>query len=62
MAEAQALYPDYGRGTMQATYASALADAKRALSLNPDLASAYVAQGMVYVDQWRWSEADQVFY
>ncbi|MGH8115360.1 MAG: hypothetical protein ACREPS_09975 [Rhodanobacteraceae bacterium] len=47
---------------MQATYASALADAKRALSLNPDLASAYVAQGMVYVDQWRWSEADQVIY
>ena len=61
LAEAQALYPDYALGTMQATNPSALADAQHALSLNPDLASAYVAQGMVYKNQWRWPEADQAF-
>ena len=61
LAEAQALYPDYDLGTMQAADPSALANAQHALSLNPDLASAYVAQGMVYKDQWRWPQADQAF-
>ncbi|MGH8183592.1 MAG: tetratricopeptide repeat protein [Rhodanobacteraceae bacterium] len=61
MAEAQALYPDYHLGTMPVAYASALADAQHALSLNPDLASVHVAQGMLYEHQWRWSEADGAF-
>ena len=61
LAEAQALYPDYDLGTMEAADPSALANAQHALSLNPDLASAYVAQGMVYKDQWRWPQADQAF-
>lgn len=61
LAEAQALYPDYDLGTMEAADPSALANARHALSLNPDLASAYVAQGMVYKDQWRWPQADQAF-
>ncbi|MGH8216238.1 MAG: hypothetical protein ACREPZ_11175, partial [Rhodanobacteraceae bacterium] len=62
LAEAQALYPDYDLGTMQAADPSALASAQHALSLNPDLASAYVARGMVYKDQWRWQQADQAFH
>jgi len=61
LAEAQALYPDYGLGTMQSADPLALANARHALSLNADLASAYVAQGMVYKDQWRWPQADQAF-
>ena len=61
LAEAQALYPDYDLGTMEAADPSALANAQHALSLNAELASAYVAQGMVYKDQWRWPQADQAF-
>src|SRR5690242_18865445 len=61
LAEAQALYPDYGLGTMRSADPLALANARHALSLNADLASAYVAQGMVYKDQWRWPQADQAF-
>jgi Tfp pilus assembly protein PilF len=61
LAEVQALLPDYALDTIQASYPSALAEARHALALNPDLASAYVAQGMVYKNQWRWPEADQAF-
>jgi TolB-like protein len=61
LAEAQALYPDYDLATMQAADPSALTNARHALSLDPDLASAYVAQGMVYKEQWQWPQADQAF-
>lgn len=61
LAQAEALLPDYALNTMQAAYPAALGYAERALALNPDLAAAYVAQGMVYKVQWQWSQADQAF-
>jgi TolB-like protein/Tfp pilus assembly protein PilF len=61
LAEAQALLPAYGPTAMQAANADSLASAQRALAANPDVALAYVAQGMVYMDQMRWADADGAF-
>jgi TolB-like protein/Tfp pilus assembly protein PilF len=61
LAEAQALLPAYAPDPMQAASARSLAAAQRALTLDPDVALAYVAQGMVYSNQMRWPEADRAF-
>ncbi|HEX7128770.1 MAG TPA: tetratricopeptide repeat protein [Rhodanobacteraceae bacterium] len=61
LAEAQALLPAYGPTPMQAANADSLESARRALAANPDVALAYVAQGMVYMDQMRWADADGAF-
>jgi TolB-like protein len=59
LAEAQALLPGYGPASAQVAYADSLASAQRALTLNPDTALAFVAQGMVYGNQMRWADADR---
>jgi adenylate cyclase len=59
MAEAQALLPGYGSTSAQAMYARSLAAADRALTLDPRLALAYVARGMVYSNQMHWRDADR---
>jgi Tfp pilus assembly protein PilF len=61
LAEAQALLPAYGPTAMQTANADSLDSAQRALTANPDVALAYVAQGMVYMDQMRWADADGSF-
>ena len=61
MAQAEALYPSYDLGSMQEAYPRALTSAQRALALNPDTASALVAQGMVYSGRWQWAKADAAF-
>jgi TolB-like protein/Tfp pilus assembly protein PilF len=61
LAEAQALFPGYAPDPAQAAFAQSLAAAQRALALDPDVALAYVAQGMVYSNQMRWPEADRAF-
>src|SRR5690348_7606843 len=61
LAEAQALLPAYGSTPMQTANADSLESARRALAANPDVALAYVAQGMVYMDQMRWAAADGAF-
>jgi TolB-like protein/Tfp pilus assembly protein PilF len=61
MAQAEALYPSYDLGSIQEALPRALASAQRALALNPDTASALVAQGMVYSNQRQWAKADAAF-
>ncbi len=61
LAEAQALLPAYGPTAMQAANADSLESSQRALTANPNVALAYVAQGMVYMDQMRWADADGAF-
>jgi len=61
LAEAQALLPAYGPTAMQTANADSLESARRALAANPDVALAFVAQGMVYTDQMRWADADEAF-
>jgi len=61
LAEAQALLPAYGPTAMQTAYADSLGSARRSLAANPDVALAYVAQGMVYMDEMRWADADGAF-
>jgi TolB-like protein len=61
LAEAQALSPAYGPDPVQAANARSLASAQHALALDSDLALAYVAQGIVYSSQMRWTDADRVF-
>jgi len=61
LAEAQALLPAYGPTAMQTANADSLESARRALAANPDVALAHVAQGMVYMDQMRWADADGAF-
>jgi TolB-like protein/Tfp pilus assembly protein PilF len=59
LAEAQALLPGYGPTAAQIAYADSLESARHALTLNPENALAYVAQGMVYSNQMRWTESDR---
>ena len=61
LAEAEALFPAYAADPAQAASARSLAAAQRALTLDPDVALAYVAQGMVYSNQMRWPQADRAF-
>ncbi len=61
LAEAQALLPAYGPKPAQTAYARSLSAAQRALDLDPNVALAYVAQGMVYTNQMQWPEADHAF-
>jgi len=58
LAEAQALLPAYGSTAMQIANADSLESARRALAIEPNNALAYVAQGMVYSNQMRWTDAD----
>jgi TolB-like protein/Tfp pilus assembly protein PilF len=61
MAQAEVLSPGYGLGSTKDAFERAQASAQHALALNPDTASAHVAQGMVYSGQKQWAKADAAF-
>jgi TolB-like protein/Tfp pilus assembly protein PilF len=61
LAEARAILPTYADVPMQSTGEAALHAARQALSLDPGLPLAYVAQGIVFLNQMRWAEADDAF-
>src|SRR4051794_927976 len=53
--------PSYGLDSFEASLPQAESAAQRALALNPNTASAYVAVGLANTFRCRWSEADQAF-
>ena len=61
LAEAQLLLPHYFLQPQDIAVPAGAAAAKRALEIDPDVASAYVALGMHYRVQWRWQDADAAF-
>jgi Tfp pilus assembly protein PilF len=61
LAEAQLLLPHYFLQSQDIAVPAGAAAARRALEIDPDVASAYVALGMHYRVQWRWQDADAAF-
>lgn len=61
LAEAEVLVPEYQLDQAQPAYARSLAAAQHALAIDPNASLAHVAQGMVYVNQMRWGDADHAF-
>ena len=61
LAEAQLLLPHYFLEPQETAVPAGAAAAKRALEIDPDVASAYVALGMHYRVQWKWQDADAAF-
>jgi TolB-like protein/Tfp pilus assembly protein PilF len=61
LAEARAILPTYAKETTQSAGQDALDSALQALSLDPGQPQAYVAQGIVFLNQMRWAEADDAF-
>ena len=61
LAEAQMLLPHYFLASAETAFPAGEAAAKRALAINPNTASAYVALAMMYRVQWKWKEADEAF-
>ncbi|HKV64927.1 MAG TPA: hypothetical protein VJN66_00940 [Rhodanobacteraceae bacterium] len=61
LAEAQLLLPHYFLEPQDIAVPAGAAAAKRALEIDPDVASAYVALGMHYRVQWKWQDADAAF-
>ena len=55
------LLPSYGLDSFEASLPQAESAAQRALVLDPNTASAYVAVGLANTFRCRWSEADQAF-
>ena len=55
------LLPSYGLDSFEASLPQAESAAQRALALDPNTASAYVAVGLANTFRCRWSEADQAF-
>jgi len=61
LAEAQLLLPHYFLEPQDIAVPAGAAAARRALEIDPDVASAYVALGMHYRVQWKWQDADAAF-
>ncbi|HEX5491109.1 MAG TPA: adenylate/guanylate cyclase domain-containing protein [Candidatus Udaeobacter sp.] len=61
LAVAEFLLPSYGLDSFDASLPRADSAAKRALSLDSNTASAYVATGMANYFHCRWADADQAF-
>jgi adenylate cyclase len=61
LAVTEFLLPSYGLDTFEASLPQAESAAQRALSLDPNTASAYVAVGVANTFRSRWFEADQAF-
>src|SRR6185437_5624666 len=61
LAEAQMLLPHYFLASAETAFPAGEAAAKRALAINPNAASAYVALAMMYRVLWKWKEADETF-
>jgi Tfp pilus assembly protein PilF len=61
LAVTESLLPAYGFGSLDAALARADAAAQRALSLDRNIAAAYVAIGIANTFHCRWPEADEAF-
>ena len=61
LAETQMLLPHYFLEPADTAFPAGEAAAKRALALDPNTASAYVALAMMYRVQWKWQDADTAF-
>lgn len=61
LAETEMLIPQYDLDSLKAALPRAQSAAQRALALDPDTASAYVALGEVQKVQQQWPEANQSF-
>jgi len=61
LAIAELLLPSYGLDSFDASLPRGESAAQRALSLDPNTASAYVAVGLANTFRCRWPEADQEF-
>jgi len=61
LAITELLLAPYGLDSFEATLSRAESAAERALSLDPNTASAYVAVGVANVTRCRWPEADRAF-
>ena len=61
LAVTEFILPSYGLDSFEASLPQAESAAQRALALNPNTASAYVAVGLANTFRCRWSEADQAF-
>ncbi len=61
LAVTELLLPSYGLDSFEAALPRGESAAQRALSLDPNTASAYVAVGLANTFRCRWPEADQAF-
>jgi adenylate cyclase len=61
LAVTEFLLPSYGLESFDAALPKAESAAQRALSLDPNTASAYIASGLADTFRSRWPEADQAF-
>lgn len=61
VASAEVLYTEYSDSAPESLNDSALAAAGKALSLDPTVAEAYLARGLVDVHRWRWEEARKAY-
>jgi adenylate cyclase len=62
LAVTEFLLPSYGLDSFEASLPRGESAAQRALSLDPNTASAYVAVGLANTFRCRWPEADQAFH
>jgi Tfp pilus assembly protein PilF len=61
LAETQALLPSYYLAPMDRVLPQAEASARRALAIDPNTASAYVALGVLRKMRWQWAASDKAF-
>jgi serine/threonine-protein kinase len=61
LADAQGLLPLYANVPPQATLASALRNADRAIALDSTLAEVWSSRGVLHARSWRWTEAEEDF-
>jgi len=61
LADAEGLLPLYANVPPQATLASALRNADRAIALDSTLAEVWSSRGVLHARNWRWSEAEADF-
>jgi adenylate cyclase len=62
MAQTYALFPAYHLGSMESMLPLAESAAQKALQLNLDTASAYVARGLANTFRCQWPDADRAFH
>ncbi|MGH8145505.1 MAG: tetratricopeptide repeat protein [Rhodanobacteraceae bacterium] len=62
LAMAETQLPFYVTQPLDATLRQARSDAQHALTLDPDVASAHVALGVVHSLRWQWAKAGQSFH
>src|SRR5262249_44559868 len=61
LAVTELILPSYGLDSFEAALPRGESAAQRALSLDPNTASAYIAVGLANIFRCRWPEADQAF-